>query len=307
MRKDAKRPKPVSFAHILSFLLLIVPLPFTAALCQATPTTKHPAMVSAPYEPQASLPIPVGQQGNWNLIFHDEFNGNSLDTTKWNTCYYNFMLDHGCIHDQGELEFYQPGAVTVSNGSVKLKAQKSPFAASNGKTYPYTSGMITTGPSVGNPKDTRFAFKYGYMEMRAKVPAGKGLWPAFWTLPANLGWPPEIDVFEILGDQPNVVNLHYHYETPNGGDGDSPGSWVGPDFSADWHTYAVDWEPHSITWYIDGVARRTFTDQDLIPAAPMYLVANLAVGGSWPGSPDASTHFPAAFEIDYVRVWQHAR
>jgi beta-glucanase (GH16 family) len=250
--------------------------------------------------------LPVGQTGNWTMIFHDEFNGTSLDTTKWTTCYFNFTVGNGCDHDQGELELYRPENVVVSNGTLKLRAERRTIVASNGKTYDYTSGMITTGPTTFNSKDTRFAFQYGYMEIRAKVPYGNGLWPAFWTLPADLSWPPEIDVFEILGNAPHIINMHYHYPTANGGDGDSGAKWAGPDFSADWHTYAVDWEPHAIIWYVDGIERRRYTDASHIVSKPMYLVANLAVGGDWPGSPNRITRFPSYFEIDYIRVWRRA-
>jgi beta-glucanase (GH16 family) len=100
--------------------------------------------------------------------------------------------------------------------------------------------------------------------------------------------------------------MHYHY--PNGTDngGDNGKEWTGPDFSAGWHTFGVDWEPNAITWYVDGVERRTYTDTSNITSKPMFLLANLAVGGSWPGSPDASTQFPALYQIDYIRVWQKA-
>ena len=305
MTNGGKRPIHLTLSNIVSFLILIVPIPFMAAFCQ--PAEPVPLQTTGTTnEPQATQFLPAGQQGAWNLIFHDEFSGNSLDKTKWNTCYFNYKVDNGCTHDQGELEFYQPGAVHVSNGTARLQADNHPYTASDGKTFQYTSGMITTGPAVDDPKKTLFSFTYGFMEMRAKVPAGKGFWPAFWAIPANLNWPPEIDVFEILGDQPHVVNLHFHYPARNGANGDSAGMWAGPDFTAGWHTYGVDWEPNSITWYVDGVARRTFTNKALIPSQAMYLIANLAVGGSWPGAPNASTHFPATFEIDYVRVWQHS-
>jgi beta-glucanase (GH16 family) len=279
---------------LLRLFLLAVPLSFLLAACQ-------PGMFAQP----GSGPLPVGQTGSWKLIFHDDFNGNSLDTSKWTTCYFNFKVGKdGCDHDQGELELYQPNDVSVSNGVLTLHAEKKSVNAANGQTYNYTSGMVTTGPASGSSNDTRFSFKYGYIEMRAKIPAGLGLWPAFWTLPTDLSWPPEIDVFEILGDAPNVINMHYHY--PDGSDNgvDDGAKWTGPDLSADWHTYAVDWEPDSITWYVDGVARRTYTDASHIVSKSMYLLANLAVGGDWPGNPDASTSFPALYQIDYVRVWQ---
>ncbi len=321
-RKASARPSCSRFARIARMFLLVVPLSFLFAACQSSTTGQaetqtlqsgngQPTIISQTGSTSTSTPgstsnpQPVGQAGNWKMIFHDEFNENALDTSKWTTCYFNFKVgSNSCDHDQGELELYQPGNVTISNGVLTLTADKKTVDASNGQTYDYTSGMITTGPTTANPNNIRFSFKYGYMEMRAKLPAGQGLWPAFWTLPTNLNWPPEIDVFEYLGNQTNVMNMHYHF--PNGSDdgGDSGTKWTGPDFSAGWHTYAVDWEPNAITWYIDGVKRATYTDASQITSDPMYLVANLAVGGEWPGAPDASTHFPALYQIDYIRVWQ---
>jgi hypothetical protein len=97
-------------------------------------------------------------------------------------------------------------------------------------------------------------------------------------------------------------DMHYHY----GNNGDSGGEWTGPDFSGDWHTYAVDWEPDAIVWYVDGIERRRYTDAANITNKPMYLIANLAVGGDWPGSPDSTTPLPASYQIDHIRVWQKA-
>lgn len=292
--------------------------PTTASLPieQASPTTTttptltpSPTVTSTATGPAATTTAtttasfqPVGQAGSWKLLFHDEFDSPSLDTTKWNTCFFNFTVGNGCDHDQGELELYQPNEVSVSNGTLNLQAEKKTLTATNGKTYNYTSGMISTGPANGNAS-AKFTFTYGYMEIKAKVPAGKGLWPAFWTLPADLSWPPEIDVFEILGNAPTTINMHYHYPAASGGDGDTGATWTGDDFSAGWHTYAVDWEPGSLTWYVDGIARRTYTNTN-VASKPMYLLANLAVGGNWPGSPDASTPFPNSLQIDYIRVWQ---
>jgi beta-glucanase (GH16 family) len=206
-----------------------------------------------------------------------------------------------CTHNQDELELYQPANVTVNNGILSLTAQKQDVTVS-GQTFHYTSGMISTGPADGN-SSPKFSFQYGYMEMRAWIPAGKGLWPAFWTLAADGSYPPEIDVFEILGDQTAVDNMNYHYPNGSSDEGADTGStWNGPDFSTGWHTFAVDWEPGSLTWYVDGVAR--FQTTSNVTSKPQYLIANLAVGGSWPGNPDATTPFPSALQIDYIRVWQ---
>src|SRR5206468_3266630 len=117
---------------------------------------------------------------------------------------------------------------------------------------------------------------------------------------------PEIDAMEMLGDSTNVQHMNFHYVRPDGRRGDAGLTWTGPDFSAGWHTFGVDWEPSAIVWYVDGVERWRFTDASVIPHESMYLLANLAVGGSWPGAPDGSTPFPSSFDVDYIRVWQSA-
>jgi beta-glucanase (GH16 family) len=162
--------------------------------------------------------------------------------------------------------------------------------------YPYTSGLITTQRS--------FSQLYGVFEMRARVPRGKGLWPAFWLLPTNRSWPPEIDVFEILGADPTVLHTNAHSKA-SGKHTDAPSVIPIADASADFHTYAVDWEADEIIWYFDGVeVARKPTPADM--HTPMYILANLAVGGYWPGSPDASVHFPAILAIQWIRAYRRA-
>jgi beta-glucanase (GH16 family) len=160
--------------------------------------------------------------------------------------------------------------------------------------YPYTSGIITTQKG--------FNQQYGYFEIRARLPAGQGLWPAFWLLPATPNVPWEIDVFELHGHLPDNIYMANHWL-----DGNGEHDWVtrryrGPDFTADFHTFAVEWNADEIIWYVDDVPRgRT---RNGVPAQPMFLLANLAVGGTWPGFPDETTPFPSSMEIDYIRVWR---
>jgi beta-glucanase (GH16 family) len=246
---------------------------------------------------------PMGQSDDWNLLFSDDFDGTSLDTSKWTTCYW--WDNDGCTNaSNNELEWYQPDDVLVSNGTLKLRAQKRTINASDGNTYEYTSGMITSGRDTWERLlPARFAFQYGYAEIRAKAPSGKGLWPAFWMLPDDHNSKPEIDAMEIIGQEPNTIEMHVHYLRSDGSVASSGSSWTGPDFSADWHTFAVDWQPEAIIWYVDGIERWRYTDTLTIPAEPLYLLVNLAVGGDYAGAPDSSTPFPSYYEIDYVRVW----
>ena len=219
------------------------------------------------------------------LIFQDEFDGPALDAQVWDAC--SAAPTSRCANNH--LAEYREGNVSVANGVLTLQARQEDDGA-------YASGGISSGG---------FAFAYGYVEARIKVPAGQGLWPAFWTLPADGSWPPEIDIVEILGHRPNVAELHYHYRgggAPSGLDRASGKAWTGPDFSAGWHTFGVDWQPGSLVWYVDGVERWRFTGA-AVTAAPQRLLLNLAVGGRWPGPPNASTPFPRDFLVDYVRVW----
>lgn len=258
---------------------------------------------------RAENPQPLGQSSGWNLLFTDEFDGVALDNTKWVTCYAYSSTDDGCGHSNNEIEWYLPKNVQVNNGTAKLIAKKETYNAPDGKTYNYTSGMITTGRNKGDTSlPAKFKYQYGYVEMRAKVPAGKGLWPAFWMIPFSdtdpYKWPPELDIMEIVGHEPTISYMNFYWNDANGILKNQGGSYAGPNYSQDWHTYAVDWEPEAIRWYIDGVERVSHTDKASIPAEPMHIIANLAVGGNWPGEPDTTTVFPSSFEIDYIRVWQ---
>jgi beta-glucanase (GH16 family) len=154
--------------------------------------------------------------------------------------------------------------------------------------YKYVSGLITTQPS--------FRQTYGYFEMRAKLPRGKGVWPAFWLLPADLSWPPEIDVMESVGDPSKVyVTLHSKAAQSHGTE-----VQVTPD---DFHTFSVSWSQDAVIWFVDGrEVKREPTPADM--HKPMYLLANVALGGDWAGAPDHTTPFPARMEIDYIRAYR---
>lgn len=235
---------------------------------------------------------------------NEEFNGEKLNKC-WRTSY------TGNVHTLGgnaEQEWYAtPGDDTgfnpfsLSNGILSIKAVPSasqPHANAHG--YPYLSGMIMN--------DGCLAQTYGYFEIRVKVPAGKGLWPAFWMLPKSHKWPPEADVFEMFG-APNSRHEGgvgwVHTGTVAGGIA-AFNSWhqVNIDQYTDFHTYGLLWGPQTMIAYVDGAAIATQqTPKNL--HEPMYLIANLAVGGSWPESPDATTHFPAVMQIDRIRAWQY--
>ena len=245
---------------------------------------------------------PPGDAASWTPIFADEFSATALDTAKWTVCYW--WNEDGCTNKGNhEMQWYVPDGVSVADDLLHLTATQRLAKDRQGNTYPFSSGMVTTGHD-GRPDDAadRFSFTYGYVEVRAKLPSGKGLWPAIWLLPSSHESLPEIDMAELLGDTPELLRLHYHYKSS--GKSESAGKTVTQsDLSLDWHVYGMDWEKGAIVWYLDDVEQWRYTDQATISGEPMYLLLNLAVGGDWPGPPDDSTSFPAAMLVDYVRVW----
>jgi beta-glucanase (GH16 family) len=233
--------------------------------------------------------------------FADDFDGNQLDPSRWNRCHW-WGADGCTIAGNHELQWYDAEGVSTAGGALRLTAARQRVRGSDGRQYAYRSGMVTTGRSSSDRRSKpKFAFTYGYLEARVRVPKGAGLWPALWLLPATNRSLPEIDVFEIRGSATDRLSMHLH--TASDGKGVSIGEhWAGADLSTSWHTFALDWRPGSLRWLIDGVEAWEVTGPK-VPSEPMYLVANLAVGGDWPGPPNAQTPFPATFEIDSIRVW----
>ncbi len=227
-----------------------------------------------------------------NLTFTDEFNSFSASpdgsTGLWKTTYAN---GNRTLGSNGELQFYSDSSVGVNPFSIQngvLDITASP--GSNPLGLPYNSGAITTQSS--------FSQLYGYFEVRAEMPAGQGLWPAFWLLPADGSWPPELDVFEVLGNDPTTLYFSTHSQTQA-----TQGTTLKvADVSQGFHTYGVMWTPTEVDMYIDGkevAVMNTPADMN----KPMYMLVNLAVGGYWPGQPNASTPFPANMLIDYVHAY----
>lgn len=247
-----------------------------------------------------------------HLTFHDEFNSLSLNTgtaaTAGNTWKTTFFGGERTLAANKELELYvdrdykgtagQPLGLdpfSIENGVLSISARPADAATApylNG--FKYTSGLLTT--------QTSFSQTYGYYEIRAQTPAGKGLWPAFWLLSADGKWPPEIDVMEQIGSQ---TGFNSNGVASALGGPFTKGTNLGVDASKGFHTYAMDWTAQTITFYFDG--KQTY--QIATPAdlhKPMYLLINLAVGGTWPGSPDATTDWSHAdFQVDYVRAYSH--
>jgi len=235
------------------------------------------------------------------LIWEDDFEGpaGSLpDPTKW-------RFDIGTDWGNAQLEYDTDRPENVSldgQGHLAIIARKE-----NYRGRQYTSGRINT-------RDL-FEHTYGRFEARIRLPIGKGIWPAFWLLGANfdeVGWPDcgEIDIMEYRGQEPNIVLGSLH------GPGYSGGNALGDrfrlsqgTFNDDFHVFAIEWNPSSITWYVDGVAYQTLETRDLPDGArwvfdhPFFIILNVAVGGHFVGPPDSTTAFPQTMLVDWIRVY----
>jgi beta-glucanase (GH16 family) len=198
---------------------------------------------------------------------------------------------------------YDPSAhdtFKVQDGILTISAQRSDVLYRDPKgSYKYTSGVVTTYHE--------FSQLYGYFEIRAQVSNAAGTLPAFWLLPTDNSWPPELDVMEILGSDPSTLYTTVHSQVDGATKIDdthyqtSAGAQIS-DASASFHTYGVDWQADTITWYVDGVkVAQVATPSDM--HKPMYLIANLNVGGNWEGRPADNQSFSASFKIDYIRAY----
>lgn len=249
-------------------------------------------------EPQA--PVVTGEQ--WRLVFSDEFERDGLGEI-WRTCHW-WQTDGGCtIASNDELQWYRPEAVGLADGSLVLTAEPVPQRTSAGDTLPYRSGMVTTGARSSHRSEApSFAFTYGFVEARVRMPVGAGLWPAVWMLSADNRSLPEIDIMEWYGIRPDRVTMHVHQRVDGAERAQRVDIRTG-DISGTWHVFGMHWSPEAVVFYVDGVEAGRVTDPALVPNTPMYLLLNLAVGGGQAGTPDPAA-FPASFAIDYVRVWQ---
>lgn len=229
-------------------------------------------------------PPPGAERKNWVLVWHDEFDGDRLDGAKW-------RAEDAALIKNNEQQYYTPSDVRVEHGTLILRSQR---RAMGGR--PYTSGAV----------DTRehFAWTYGRFEIRAQLPRGRGLWPAHWLLPVDNLWPPEIDIMELIGDEPDTILMTNHWGTRATHEWET-GRLTDDDFTQGFHTYALEWEPDELRWYVDG--KKRYVTRRHIPKRRMYLILNTAVGGDLPGYPDETTVFPQYHYIDYVRVYKRER
>ncbi|TJY41407.1 glycosyl hydrolase family protein [Cohnella pontilimi] len=287
-----RKPKPWRFTAALLAALTIVPA--------------IPGQGGVSAEPKKNNP-----DSPWQLVWNDEFDDGVIDPAKW-----TFDIGNGAGGwGNNELEYYtsRPENVTEKDGKLVITARKEDYEG-----FHYTSAKIKSSGL--------FSKAYGKFEIRAKAPAGKGYWPAIWMMPEDSiygTWAAsgEIDIMEGWGSKPGVVagTLHYGQQWPN--NTYTGKSYTLPNNSTieDFHTYALEWEPGEIRWYVDGQLYQTQNDwyskslyqpaNNAYPAPfdqPFYMIMNLAIGGNFDGNPDAGTVFPKTMEIDYVRVYELA-
>jgi beta-glucanase (GH16 family) len=248
---------------------------------------------------------PYRNPTKWHLIFEDEFEGTSLNLSRWSYNYPETSYNGGHTHNH---EGYMTAEnVLIENGLLRIKGEnrRHPNAPAPENSpwgwldYNYTTGAITS--------HNKFNFTYGYIEGRFKMPASKGFWPAFWLLNDNGPWPPEIDVLETLMHDPTSLHVTFHYNPKGDDNHQSYGDKITnlPDLSAEFHTYAVEWSANAISWYFDGqkVGRYYFNHEYIGQCENMYLLINLAIGG-WEDLPDSTTIWPGYYDCDWIRIWQ---
>ncbi len=245
----------------------------------------------------AGYDAPTSYTG-YTLAWSDEFNSTSLNAANW-----SFQNGNGCPNLCGwgnnELENYSENNLTLQDGKMIIEARK------EGSTYT-SSKILSTGKKT---------FKFGRIDIRTKLPKGKGIWPALWLMPESSvygGWPKsgELDMMELLGHEPNKVYGTLHF-------GPGPGSTqIGKNFtlptgsfSDEFHVFSLIWKQDQIQWLVDGNVYGTANKADFgsnnYPFnEQFYFIVNLAIGGQWPGNPDATTTFPQWMIVDYVRVYQ---
>ncbi|MEM8758565.1 MAG: family 16 glycosylhydrolase [Planctomycetota bacterium] len=275
-------------------------------------TLQKTAGLLAPAFVSAALAAASSGQRAEALVWADEFDGTALDLTKW-----SYQTGDGSQFGipgwgNNELQSYRDGTANavVSDGTLKITAKRENFGNAS-----YTSARLR---SLGKGD-----FLYGRIESRMKLPSTRGIWPAFWMLPTDSpygGWAAggEIDIMESVNIAERVYGtIHFGGPWPQN---TSRGTLYanGTDFSQGFHTYAIEWGPDEIRWFVDGLNFQTLDTDDWFSTngpgnprapfdSPFHLLLNVAVGGNFPGNPDGSSQFPQTLEVDYVRVYQLQR
>jgi beta-glucanase (GH16 family) len=264
--------------------------------CTKNPPTPTPAPVPPPTEVANAEAREFAQYTE--LVWSDEFDGTALDASKWAP-----EVRDVWFNNELQATTNSRDNINVTGGNLNIVARRQSY---NGRDY--TSGRIVTK----GKKD----FVFGRIDTRAKLPKGKGIWPAIWMLGSNdstVPWPAcgEIDIMELRGSTPkvNISTIHFGNTVADrryiGTTYTLPGTG---DFSDDFHTFSFIRSRDRMRWYVDGVLYYTLTSGDASPYPfnnPFYMILNVAVGGDFDGNPDASTTFPQQMQVDYVRYYQY--
>ncbi len=255
-----------------------------------------------PEEPKSIIPTEGADSPlsypNMSLVWQDEFNGTSLNASNW-----TYEIGTGNSGwGNNELQYYTSENTSILEGNLVITAKRETRNNSS-----YTSSRIVT--------QGKHDFQYGRVDVRASLPKGQGMWPAVWMLGSNfstLGWPAcgEIDIMEMIGGvgRENTVHGTVHWSNA-GSHAEFGGSRTlsSGTFHDVYHVFSIVWNENSITWLVDNVQYHVI---DTSPAEldefrnNFFFIMNLAVGGNWPGSPDATTIFPQHLIVDYIRIFQ---
>ncbi|MFT3789427.1 MAG: glycoside hydrolase family 16 protein [Tepidisphaeraceae bacterium] len=230
----------------------------------------------------------------YKLVWHDEFDGDTIDRAKWTSGLPWKGKEDYHWHNDSYLSYITDDDVIVRDGQLHLTCRKTPIKGLT-RTFDYTEGMIHTAKT--------YQFRYGYAEIRAKAPheAGKGMWPAFWTL-AEGKWPPEFDIIEIWTADPKI-----HQGYCSAWDGKGHTTWDSHHANVampGYHTYGMEWGPGYAIFNLDGVVTKRVHGPH-VTSDPQYLILNSGVVSGKGSKPlDANTAFPNSFDVDYCRVYQ---
>ena len=237
--------------------------------------------------------------GGWDLVWGDEFNGSQIDLNSWT----HELGDHGWGNNELQNYTSDPANSYVSNGKLIIEAKED----GNGG---YTSArMMTAGKQE---------YMFGRIDIRAKLPRGQGIWPALWMLGSNFwdsGWPScgELDIMELVGHEPGKTHGTAHWG-PQGPGNSIPSTAHytlagGEEFGEQFHVFSIVWDFNSVKWYVDDnlfhqINELSVGNENYPFNQDFFFIFNIAVGGNWPGDPDATTQFPQQMIVDYVRVFQ---
>ncbi len=232
---------------------------------------------------------------DFKLLLDESFDSARLNSELWETKLKVLGREGDRYHNHSYLNYLLDEDVLVQGGTLRLRATQGKVHGDDPPgIYEYSAGMVSS--------HDRFSFTYGYIEIRAKFPSGKGAWPCFWLMPQSHQWPPEFDIAEYYAGRKLMHLGLCHGDFPDvqwasGGNTDV-------DFEGAWNTFGLLWLPNKAQWIQNGVVKHE-TEGEHVPNIPMYVILSNGVSSRFgpSGAPNAETVFPNFFEIDYLRVW----